>query len=232
MTYYAYSKTFDRELEVAGLADDGRVIYENAMPAFAELLQENIEDKRQNIVPVCGGTGSGKSMTILTLIKLMDPYWRIEPNLVYTTADLADKISKRNSANPITMMDEGTVILGSKNAMTRGNKDIGILFDTMRSLGWTTFIAAPQYKQLDRSVRDIHSNYLLLCPSKSPARGYDPRGFVTIYEHETRDWGAGYFRPLVTTKVPLPPKSTRDKYEKIKLERQLDLLTAKAEALA
>lgn len=232
MTYYAYSTTFDRELEVAGLADNGTVIYENAMPAFADLLKENIADKRQNIVPVCGGTGSGKSMTILTLIKLMDPYWRLEPNMVYTSADLARKIARRNDANPITMMDEGSVILNSKNAMTRDNKNIGILFDTMRSLGWTVFIASPQYKLLDKSVKDIHSNYMVMCPAKSPVKGYDPRGFATIYEHEVRDWGEGYFKPLVTTKVPLPPKTTRDRYEKIKLERQLELLTEKSEALA
>lgn len=232
MTYYAYSTTFDRELELAGLADDGSPIYENALPAFAEILMDNIADKHQNIIPVCGGTGSGKSMTILTLIKLMDPYWRLEPNLVYTTEDLARKIARRNDANPITMMDEGTVILNSKNTMTRASKDINVLLDTMRSLGWTIFIASPQYKSLDKSIRDVHSNYLMMCPAKSPVRGYDPRGFVTIYEHIVRDWGAGYFRPLLTTKVPLPPKTTRDRYEKIKLSRQLDLLSQKSEALA
>lgn len=232
MTYYAYSKTFDRELELAGVADDGTLIYEDALPAFAELLKENIRDKRQNVIPVVGGTGSGKSMTTLRLIKLMDPYWRIEPNMVYTASDLAGKLARRNEANPITMMDEGSIILNSKNTMTRENKTITVLFDTMRSLGWTTFLDIPQFSTLDKSVREFHANYLVMCPAMSPVRGYDPRGFVKIYEHVVRDWGKSYFRHLVTTKSPLPPKTTRDKYEKIKLERQLKLLEEKSEALA
>lgn len=231
MTYYAYSKSFDCELELAGIDDHGNPIYEDAFPVFAEILQHNIQNHRQNVVVVCGGTGSGKSMAMLSLIKKIDRNWQLEKNMVYSPGDLRSKLDNLDKANPLTMMDEGSVILNKKNAMTKNNKVVNLLFDTMRSLGWTTFIGIPQFRDLDRNIRDFHSNYMMMCPAHSPVKGYDPRGFITIYQHEVRDWGRAYYHPLLTTKFDLPSRKTIAKYEEIKRQRQVELLKNTLEVL-
>lgn len=224
MTYVAYSKFFQKECEIAGFSDDGRMIYEDAFVDLAEVLKRNIADKRQNIVTVVGETGSGKSLKTLRLIRDMDPRWSIEKNMIYTTADFKTKIKERKHCSPISMFDEGSIMLNSSNHMKRDNVELTMIFDTMRSLGWSTFINIPKLSFLNNRIRDFHANYLIMCPTQSPVRGYDPRGFAVIYKHINRDWGKSYYRQVAVTKVPLPPPKTVKKYEEIKLQKQLEYL--------
>lgn len=217
-------------MEIVGRTDSGRLVYKDALRELAEVLNARVADKKQNVVVCIGPTGSGKSMAALYTIKCMKPRWSVEKNLVYGADDLKRKLRDYRTSDPVTLFDEGSVVLNSYNHMKGDDIQITVMFDTMRSLGWTSFICVPSLPSLNKRIREFHIDYLIRCPSRSPVSGYDPRGFATIYRFESRDWGQPWFRPMATTLFDLPPDKTRAKYEKTKFDHQMQLIQGFVEA--
>ncbi len=225
-TYWAWSKFFQEELEVVGSykwTDRTQLIYRNACPAFARILRDRIKDDRQNVV-FCGGeTGSGKSTFAITMCGLVDRNWDLAANYIYDVTDLKAKLD--NPQSNVSLFDEGTVSLNSGNAQRSEDKQMAVLFDTMRSLRWTTFIVAPRIQGINKRVRETHVSFMCLVPSQPIIRGFDTRGCVQIYRKISRDWGDNsYWKLEATTLFPkLVPKVQRE-YDQIKREHQMRLL--------
>lgn len=219
MTVVAHNRFFDKDLEVATIDRNDNPIYVDLLTPFADHLKKRIKSKRQNIIAVVGGTGSGKSTLAIQLCRRIDPKWDLAENYIYSTEDLKRKLSRPDS-NPINLFDEGSVSLNSSNSMQKDDKMMVVLFDTMRSRGWTTIICIPSLDSLNKRIRTYHLDYLVMCPNVSPVRGYDKRGFATIYEHVLRDWGQPWDRPIGTTLFDkLPPRIDKE-YQAIKTEHQ------------
>lgn len=222
MTYVAHNSYFDRDLEIVALDNNGDPIYSDLLTPFAEMLKKRIRSKRQNIIAVVGGTGSGKSTLAIQLCRRIDCKWDLAENYIYSTEDLKRKLSRPDSS-PINLFDEGSVSLNSSNSMQKDDKMMVVLFDTMRSRGWTTIICIPSLDSLNKRIRTYHLDYLIMCPNSTPLRGYDKRGFAKIYEHVLRDWGQPWDKPIGTTLFDkLPPRIDKE-YQAIKTEHQ-DLL--------
>lgn len=222
MTYVAHNSYFDRDLEIVALDNNGDPIYSDLLTPFAEMLKKRIRSKRQNIIAVVGGTGSGKSTLAIQLCRRIDYKWDLAENYIYSTEDLKRKLSRPDSS-PINLFDEGSVSLNSSNSMQKDDKMMVVLFDTMRSRGWTTIICIPSLDSLNKRIRTYHLDYLIMCPNATPLRGYDKRGFAKIYEHVLRDWGQPWDKPIGTTLFDkLPPRIDKE-YQAIKTEHQ-DLL--------
>lgn len=233
MRYHAYCKAFEKDLEVvATYTRDGRIepVYRDAFPAFAEVLKGRIASKHQNVVLITGRTGSGKSTVAINLARCINPKWQLEPNYIYSTEDLKAKLGKygdgrsRRRVDPVSLFDECAISLNSKNALKKDDKTMVALFDTMRSLGWTSLLCIPNIDNLNKSVRESHIDYMIMCPNRSPVPGYDPRGFAEIYRHVYRDWGKSYYRLEAVTLTKRLPPVTQTEYDKIKLQHQLKLL--------
>lgn len=219
MTYVAHNSYFDRDLEIVALDNNGDPIYSDLLTPFAEMLKKRIRSKRQNIVAVVGGTGSGKSTLAIQLCRRIDYKWDLAENYIYSTEDLKRKLSRPDSS-PINLFDEGSVSLNSSNSMQKDDKMMVVLFDTMRSRGWTTVICIPSLDSLNKRIRTYHLDYLIMCPNSTPLRGYDKRGFAKIYEHVLRDWGQPWDKPIGTTLFDkLPPRIDKE-YQAIKTEHQ------------
>lgn len=219
MTVVAHNRFFDKDLEVATIDRNDNPIYVDLLTPFADHLKKRIKSKRQNIIAVVGGTGSGKSTLAIQLCRRIDPKWDLAENYIYSTEDLKRKLSRPDSS-PINLFDEGSVSLNSSNSMQKDDKMMVVLFDTMRSRGWTTIICIPSLDSLNKRIRTYHLDYLVMCPNTSPVRGYDKRGFATIYEHVLRDWGQPWDRPIGTTLFDrLPPRIDKE-YQAIKTEHQ------------
>ena len=184
----AYCKWLGKRLPAIGETEDGRVIYDDLTEEFAKLLSRRIDEHRQNVIVVDGPTGSGKSTFAINLCRAMDPDWRLRPNYIYSKADLAKKL--RNPQSPVSLFDEGSVILNSKNVMRGDDKAIIGLFDTMRSRGWTTVICLPSVYSLNSVIRTYHTDFLCRMPMRAPVYGYDERGFVRIYRNVRNEWSA------------------------------------------
>lgn len=219
MTYVAHNSYFDRDLEIVALDNNGDPIYSDLLTPFAEMLKKRIRSKRQNIIAVVGGTGSGKSTLAIQLCRRIDYKWDLADNYIYSTEDLKRKLSRPDSS-PINLFDEGSVSLNSSNSMQKDDKMMVVLFDTMRSRGWTTVICIPSLDSLNKRIRTYHLDYLIMCPNSTPLRGYDKRGFAKIYEHVLRDWGQPWDKPIGTTLFDkLPPRIDKE-YQAIKTEHQ------------
>lgn len=219
MTYVAHNSYFDRDLEIVALDNNGDPIYSDLLTPFAEMLKKRIRSKRQNIIAVVGGTGSGKSTLAIQLCRRIDYKWDLAENYIYSTEDLKRKLSRPDSS-PINLFDEGSVSLNSSNSMQKDDKMMVVLFDTMRSRGWTTIICIPSLDSLNKRIRTYHLDYLIMCPNTTPLRGYDKRGFAKIYEHVLRDWGQPWDKPIGTTLFDkLPPRIDKE-YQGIKTEHQ------------
>lgn len=224
MSLVAYSNYFKQELEIVATYRNGsRAVYANALEPFAAKLSARIRAKKQNVVLITGATGSGKSTIALDLCYLLDPKFNLQENYIYSVKDLKKKLKNPNSC-PISLFDEGSVSLNSGNSMKKDDKMMVVLFDTMRSFGWTSIICIPDAKSLNRRVRENHVNYLILCPNSAPISGYDPRGFCTIYEHVRRDWGKDYWKPRATTLFPKMKPRIEKEYLAIKKQHQLALI--------
>lgn len=199
-----YFQGYDLDL-IGAYGPSGRYpIYSNLLDVLADYLKTRIKNGYQNVVVANGGTGSGKSTVLINLCYKMARDWEIKDNYIYSLADLKRKLSDLDSS-PISLFDEGSVSLNSFNSQRSEDKAMSVLFDTMRSLGWTTFIALPRWKDLNARVRTNHVDFRIICPRKAPIPGYTPRGFFHLYKkvvYELNDsiyWqhvGTGIFKPL------------------------------------
>ncbi len=222
----AYNRFLEADLEVVGSYTwngQTRLIYQDACPAFAKILRERIKDDRQNVV-FCGGeTGSGKSTFAIRMCCLVDHNWDLARNYIYDVRDLRQKLD--NPQSNVSLFDEGTVSLNSGNAQRSEDKQMAVLFDTMRSLRWTTFIVAPKIQGINKRVRETHITYMCLVPSQPILKGYDTRGCVQIFEKNTRDWSdKSYWQLRATTLFPKLPGKLQREYDAIKKEHQMRLI--------
>lgn len=200
-------------------------IYRDMLDVLAKRLKARIKNHYQNVILITGGTGSGKSNLAIKLIKTIDPDWDLRENFIYSAKDLARKLRHRATASPISLFDEGSVILGSLNFNKKEDKAIANLFHTMRSLGWTTVICIPDPDGLNSSVKLNHLTYHLVCPDKPLVEGYDRRGFFEVYTPQKPQWSKKiYYKCLAAGIHTKMSKALSEEYEEIKLDKQLALL--------
>lgn len=202
-------------------------IYSDLMEVFAEILKDRVRRNYQNVIGVVGGTGSGKSSWALQECFKVDPHFTLEGNYIYSTADLAAKLSQpKGAVSPVNFLDEGSVILNSNRHSTKESTDIVVLFDTMRSRGMTTFICIPELRSLNNRIREDHLNYLVVCGEKAPDPKYYKRGFFKLFA-KTRPStfsNSVFWRPLAWgIYKPLKPKLDKE-YQEFKRRAQDRLL--------
>lgn len=227
MTLRARCKMLDADMEVLAGYKYGKreqvVFGGEAVYKFARMLNQRIRDQRQNVIVVVGSTGSGKSTFAIQLARQMNPKWSLADNYIYGVEDLKRKLEDPH-ADPISLFDEGSVALNSNNSMKSDDKMMVVLFDTMRSRGWTSIICIPALEMLNKRVREEHANYLCICPSRPIIPGYEPRGFVQIFEHVQLDWSKSFWKLRLTTVYnKLSPRQQRE-YDEIKTKHQAELI--------
>lgn len=205
-------------------------VYSDAYDDFVNRLANRIKSDMQNVVLVEGETGSGKSAFALNLCldlaRKLKCGFDLEKDYIYDSMDLWKKLEDEH-ANPINLLDEGTVTLASNNAMQKSDKQITTLFDTMRSRGWTTIIVAPSHLRINASVRRDHAEFKIRCtPKNKPLIPGFGRGFFECrrasraeFKKDEPEWlmlYAGVFGDY--------PPMLKDEYLNIKYNRQSELL--------
>ena len=118
MTIYAHNNYLDADLEVVGSyvqSGQDRLIYADALPAFARILKDRIRHNLQNVIVITGGTGSGKSTLAINLCievgRALGERWQLAPNYIYSTDDLRAKLRQPDACSSINLFDEGSVSL-------------------------------------------------------------------------------------------------------------------------
>lgn len=206
-------------------------IYSDAFDVFVDDLKSRIKHQQQNVVIVDGDTGAGKSTLAIEICmelgkKLKQPF-SLQKDYIYTLDDLWDKLQDPN-ASPISLIDEGSLLLSSKNSMSRENKDMVNLFNTMRSRGWSTIICAPSIFQIDKGVRTVHADYRVHCSSEDHGlmKGYG-RGFFEVSKAKRNEYSKDaepYWMLLYTGVFSRLPDKVDAEYQPIKLRAQTKLI--------
>lgn len=208
-------------------------IYSDAFDEFAKLLVRRIKRNQQNVIMVEGSTGAGKStyaiLLCYELAKRLKVKFSLQEDYIYTMEDLLRKIKNPN-ASPINLIDEAVLVMNAKGSMTKQNRDMVDIFNTMRSLGWTTVLVAPSIFQIDKTMRLMHIDYKVHCSSEDDniIRGYG-RGFFEVSKPKRYEYSkdAEPYWVLQVTGVfgKLPPRIDAE-YQPIKLKAQRKLIDA------
>ncbi len=203
-------------------------VYSDAYDDLIKRLVWRVQHDMQNVVIIDGETGSGKSALALNicldLAKALNVGFDLSKDYIYDLGDLWNKLDDEG-ANPINLLDEGTVTISSSNAQQKQDKQFATLLDTMRSKHWTTIICTPSYRRVNSVVRKIHAEFKCRCyPETKPlVKGYG-RGFFEMrrrrkyeFDEEGKEprWKlmyAGIFGDY--------PPMLRDEYLTIKANRQ------------
>ena len=205
------------------------LVASDTMDLFAKELKSRIRNNYQNIIVIEGGTGSGKSTAAIWLAKTMDPNWSITDNYIYSLDDLRNKLEraeKGEKVSPISLFDEAVVSLNSRNSNRTEDRDMVILFNTMRSRGWTTILCVPSIFDLNKAVRSTHVDYKLRCPDKSPIKGVPKRGFLEFSKAQRSEYkrtNEPYWYLFACGVYKALPPDWDKEYQKLKNEKQ-DLL--------
>lgn len=206
------------------------LVCSDTLDLFVKELKQRVKDGYQNVIVIEGGTGSGKSSAAIRLAKTMDPNWSITDNYIYSLEDLKDKLDRANrgeEVSPISLFDEAVVSLNSRNAMRSDDKNMLILFNTMRSRGWTTILCVPSIFDLNKAVRATHVDYKLRCPDKSPIRGVPKRGFLEFSRAKRSEYSRSnepYWYLFASGVYPPLEKEWDEEYQKLKYAKQDELI--------
>lgn len=156
-------------------------IYSDAYDDFVKRLVYRVTHDMQNVIIVDGETGSGKSAFALNicvdLARKLGCGFDLSRDYIYDLNDLWKKLDE-DDANPINLLDEGTVTIASNTSQEKQARQFTTLLDTMRSKHWTTVICTPGYRRVNAVVRKDHADFKIRCASKTHplVRGYG-RGF-------------------------------------------------------
>ena len=223
-----YDPLIKSELTLVSMHPNGvNGIYADLMQVLARQLKARIKKGYQNVIVCTGRTGAGKSTCMLNLIRAMDPEWQLGPNYIYSDEDLARKLKHKETANPISLFDEGSVSFNSLNYNKSSDKAMIVLLDCLRSLGYTTCICIPSINDLNKRIRDHLIDYLIVCPDEPLVSGYDKRGFFELYRPVSNTWSKGtYYQLLGAGLYSKLDRQLDDEYQRIKLEHQLTLINS------
>jgi len=203
-------------------------IYSDTFDMFVEELVKRSKNDQQNVILCEGPTGSGKStlaiLLAMQLAKRLDTTFDLDKDYIYGAKDMWHKLDEEK-ASPVSLIDEGTLSLNTMNFRRKDDTDLVVLFDTMRSRHWTTFICAPNVRQINPTVRRLHVDFKCECsgPDNQFVKGYE-RGFFEVtnkaFSRRKRYDPDPYWNVLTTGIFGTLPNDIDRKYQKIKSKRQ------------
>lgn len=206
-----------------GTALDGLPIYSDLTEGLAQVLNRRIKSKRQNVVAYIGGTGRGKSTQALEVCIAQDPFFSLKNDYIYAAEDLARKLKKNPvEVSPVSLFDEGSVALNSLNSAKKGDRMTTVLFDTMRSRGWSTHICIPRLRSLNNRIREDHLTFIVDCGCRAPLPDFKARGFSLLWaSKEPGTFSKGrYWDPVCYGVYPPLPKRIDEEYTSMKNQSQ------------
>ncbi|VUT26979.1 MAG: hypothetical protein MASP_01806 [Candidatus Methanolliviera sp. GoM_asphalt] len=109
------------------------------------------EPRRNGVLSFAGETGSGKSYAALTLGYLSDDQFDAE-SVVFSLEEFKTQISEGKKA---ILLDDLEVFAGSRESMTRKNKSIAKIFQSVRFKRHLLLITTPSLGYLDVILREL-----------------------------------------------------------------------------
>ena len=208
---------------------------------FIKTIHNRIESGKNALIIVVGGTGSGKSLSTLSLQIAMHLYrFGVMPSVeycmehcIFKAKDLMIKLNEKDlQKKECWNWDEAGIDIGHKSHATIQNRVIGYLAQTFRNLQQILFFTVPTASFIDASVRKLLHYYLetryidkycKLCIIRPLHMQYNTKMDKIYYHSLTYPSGDGEYYEVDVMGVPLPPPEYVEAYETKKSHFTMDL---------
>ncbi len=155
--------------------------YEDIRPLKERVRQQKkmMEDTEDDwVCVVCGDTGSGKSLLVLSLFEDYCKQYFTDSSSdenfkAFTNTDegwIRSISMFRNNAYRMIVHDEAVNILYAKNAITKKNKGVNILFKQIRGKQYYHFMVIPQVHRIDKEFREDRIKNIIYVEKKKDKR--------------------------------------------------------------
>jgi energy-coupling factor transporter ATP-binding protein EcfA2 len=231
--------------------------YPRSTQIFIKTIFNRVHSGKNALIVVVGQTGSGKSLSTLSLMiglylytygKMPSVEDLINHNCFKANELMRNLNAIKGNAKEIWNWDEAGVDIGHKSHATVKNRVIGYLAQTFRNLQQIVFFTVPTMNFIDASVRKLLHFYLetqsidssrKMCIIKPLQLQYYQRKDKLYYHNLRYAHKNGEWEEVDTIGVPIPPKEYVEAYEtkknlftrrlNIEIERQLNMIEAKSE---
>lgn len=127
---------------------------------IAWLLSRIYKENKNNLIIICGPTGSGKSWRSLRIAELLSPNFNMS-YVVFSVEELLDLIkSGKLKKGDVVVFEEGGVGASSRNWYTILNKALLFCFQTMRHRNFTLIMNVPSMSFIDSGLRPLFHLYI------------------------------------------------------------------------
>lgn len=198
-----------------------RYLLDDLIGVLAADMHRNTAAGYDNVVVVQGAEGSGKSNLMWQICHTYDPTFSIRDGYIYDMDALRSRMQDSDITGATLWMDEGSNIANNRDWNTRGNKDLVLFLETMRSRRIMFGMCIPHHERLDVYIRTNRIRYLITCTGMEfPSTGPMARG---LFELRCRDAfgrmqlvGYGRYDPM--------PADVATEYEAVKLRSQEQII--------
>jgi hypothetical protein len=193
---------------------------------FLEFIKDRIRHNKNCIIVIVGGTGSGKSWAALSLAEALDPEFTTD-NITFSAKKFIKLIRKDFPPGSVLMFDEGGVDLSAREFMSKKNRILSKILQTVRYKNHIIILTVPDLKFIDTHARKLAHLILQTAGIKrseglSKLRAYtisvSPLSGDIYYPHPTVYIPTRGVVKVKDILIPKPSVRVRHAYEKLKHE--------------
>lgn len=186
----------------------------------------NGQVKKDHFIVIVGNEGSGKSQLGLQMGAIIDPTFDIN-RICYSPEDFI-KRTLHSTPGESFLIDEGSMMLFSRQTMSKGNVNLVQIVQLMRQLRLCTIICIPTFEQLDGYIRrhridtliEVLPNFRYRCVNSPHVISYINneirKGFkLSSVQLKSHYRFLGYFNK----DFPIVPNMNWDDYEVLKRDQ-------------
>jgi len=124
-------------------------------------LKWRITHNKNNLIIVCGETGSGKTFRALAIAEKLKPDFDVNVYVVFKIRDFFTLLnSNKLRKGDVIIWEEGGVEASNRNWYTAQNKLINYLFQTMRHRNFTLIMTVPAKSFIDSGLQKLFHLYI------------------------------------------------------------------------
>lgn len=210
------------------------MLYPRSMQIFIKTVSNRIDAGKNALPIVVGPTGSGKSLSTISLMIGIYSYRNgkmpsveyVEEHCVFRALNLLTKLNNQDKLVPGEMWnwDEAGFDISHKTHASVQNRVVSWLTQTFRNMQQIVFFTVPSISMIDATVRKLLHYYLetcyiepkeKICVIKPLIFQYNTR-MDKMYYHNLTFPTADGLEEVEFMGVPLPPKEYVEAYEKKK----------------
>lgn len=192
------------------------------VPRLITTWKYRINRRNRNLlIIVCGGTGTGKSYSALTIAKLIDPSFTPGERVVFTVEEFMNLLQSGTlRRGNVIIWDEAGVGIPSREWYSISNKAINYVLQTFRHLNLCVIFTTPSFNYIDSQTRLLFHVFIECLRINFETKHVVAKIMENQYnpsmgkEYRKYFWVGGYKKERINIGKPTPDMVKE--YEKLK----------------